>query len=135
MQLNVEPDKVAVVIPDGQHIAVITDVKTTKNQYNGKVVEYLDLVLSLSDVPAGNGQTATIKGGYPLPIRPTSMSGQLLNRFGLAVGVGSVVDPELLRGKMCSVLTVQKPSKREPGKVYSEVIRETLKPYPQVLKL
>ena len=137
--LPVEPDRKAVHIPDGEHRGLVTEVVVSEKPFEGKTVKYLDLTLMVNDVIGEDGTSPTIRAGYPLSktggITPQTLIGQFLTRMGVPIQVGGMVNSELLRGRMVSYLTVAKPSKRDPTKVYSEVVRESVKPYPPIQKM
>lgn len=121
-KLVVQPDR-KIEIVDGLHSGVVTKYRIRDSEAG---YSYLDYYLSVDGVDVG-GKPFELKAGYPLPVQPSSMAGELYARFSVPVMVGVVVEPAVLVGRRVRYMTVDKKSARD-GKVYTEVLRETLKP-------
>ena len=130
MDIPVEPDRVQTPVPDGVHQGAIVAADENRQNHHGRDIVYLDLTLTVGDVADERGQLAEVKVGYPVPATPSSMLGQLLQRFNIQVTPGQTVNSRQLVGRICTYQTITKPSRRDPTRQYSEVIRDSLKPYP-----
>jgi len=104
-------------IADGTHDGAIVDVeyRTTPQNY-----KYTDIIIEFEE-------GKRIKYGVPSTITPDNQLGCLLTFFGAVITVGITVDPnKILVGKKCTFMTIAKPNKE--GKVYSNVVKDSLKP-------
>jgi hypothetical protein len=110
----VEADKKGMDLDDGVHTGKITGVEV--NERSG--YKYLDLYVDVNE----NNTVGTIKAGYPLPVRPSSMSGKLFQRFGIQKIVeGMEIDTNILLNKSVVFVTIR-------GDKYVELQRDSLKP-------
>jgi hypothetical protein len=112
MELEVLEDRQGLDLEDGLHYGVITECHVEER---GKYT-YLDVVIQPDEL---EGQT--LKCGYPLPIRPSSMAGELFKRFGFDLESGEVVETDSLVNKSVQFLTLK-------GEKYIEVERKSVKP-------
>jgi hypothetical protein len=110
MKLKVEK---AVQLADGRHEGKIIAVR-----YRDKPFEYTDLEIA--------SEGAILKAGYPTKIMQESKLGLLLKRFGVLVAEGMTVDPDVLTGRDCEFMTMQKPGKK--GGVFANIIPDSVKP-------
>ena len=108
----------SVKIDDGLHHGIITRI-----DYRHEPHEYMDVVISIQE------GKIIMKAGYPAKLTTDGMMGLLLQRFGILPEVGQEVEPELLIGKSCQFMTLQKPGKKDPSKIYANILPESVKPY------
>jgi hypothetical protein len=113
--LQVLADKQGLNLEDGIHEGEIVDVDVN----NRSGYDYLDLTIEVQE--ANMEQPATIKAGYPLPVRPSSMAGKLFQRFGVSVVPEGFVDTQSLLRRKIKFITIK-------GDKYIEVQRDSLKP-------
>jgi|TARA_R100000501_G_C2611278_1_gene105836 hypothetical protein len=106
--------KAVVLIEDGKHVGKITAVN-----YRDQPFKYTDLVIELKD-------GMTLKAGFPTIVSKESKLGQLLEKFGAKMEVGTTIDPEqFLVGKGVSFLTQ---SETTPRGTFAKVIPNSIKP-------
>lgn len=110
--MNIEVEK-PTVIEDGSHTGIIKDVL-----YRETPFRYTDLLIEFND-------GIQLKCGYPTKVMVDSMLGKLLKRFGVVVAEGMSVDPDVLKGKQCSFMTMQKKSVRG---TFANIIPDSVKP-------
>ena len=105
--------KEPMIIEDGLHVGVITQVLERKKPY-----EYIDIVIEFEE-------GKKIKAGYPDYLSTVSKLGSLLARFGADVSTpNTFLDPEkVLIGQKCTFQTIKDGN-------FSNVIPESLRPVP-----
>jgi len=105
--------KKAIQIQDGLHTGAIIAV-----EYRTTPHDYTDIVIEFEGI--------RLKAGYPTTMMKESQLGQLMTRFGFQVSERLMVDPDDLIGKIVSFMTLKTPGKN--GKIYSNIIKESVKP-------
>lgn len=120
--LLVQEDRKRAEVTDGFHYGFIVDVKVNEHvSKTGGKYNYLDLQISVNDCQTKEDLPIT-KVGYPLPISPSSYTGELLKRFGIDVVPGTKADVDSLLNKQVQFSTQKK------GK-YVEVDRGSVRPF------
>jgi len=111
--LQVLADKQGLELDDGVHTGEIVEAEVN----NRSGYDYLDVTIEVDDT----NPPATIKAGYPLPVRPSSMAGKLFQRFGTTVIPEGTVDTQTLLHRKVKFVTIK-------GEKYVEVQRDSMKP-------
>ena len=108
-------------IPDGTHKAVITKIKERSEPF-----EYTDIFCKIE------GTDFEIKYGCPSVLSENSKLGRLLNVMGAKYEKGGKVDPAVvLKGRKVELMTITRPSKKDPSKSFSEIVVDSIKPLPE----
>jgi hypothetical protein len=106
MELEVKQEK---KIEDGLHKGVIIGAVLREKPF-----KYIDVIIEFENLK--------LKSGYPAIILESSKLGQLLQRFGIKLDIGSKIDVEkVLIGKPCQFMTIKKEK-------YSNIISDSVKP-------
>lgn len=105
-------------VPEGKHTGVIEKVEAVERKEG---MEYIDITLTC------DGEEAKPRAGYPAGLSPTTLLGQLIQRFGAPTDIGTEIDLEeyLVVGTRVQYLTIDKATERG---TFSRVVRESLKP-------
>lgn len=112
------PWEVPQTVPEGKHTGEIDKVELAERK---KDVEYIDVTLTC------DGEEAKPRAGYPANLTPTTLLGELLQRFGASPEIGVEIDIEaiLIVGTRVSYMTMDQKTDRG---TFSRVVRESLKP-------
>jgi len=109
--------KKAIIIPDGEHLGVVTNIR-----YRSKPFEYVDLEIEFKV----DDEQIKIRAGYPQVISEKSKLGQLLMRFGEKLIEGVSIDPDdIIIGKKIKFKT--KTEENAKG-TFSRVDENTVRP-------
>ena len=113
----------SVKIDDGRHEGVITAI-----QYRDKPYAYTDVVIDMQGV--------TLNASYPTKMMEESKLGLLMKRFDVVVAIGLDVKPEVLIGRPCEFMTMQRAGKKHPAQLFANVLPDSVKPLaPHVVEL
>lgn len=94
MKMKVEAAK---EIDDGRHDGKIIDIEYRENPY-----QYTEIVIEETS------RGMKLKAGYPTYLSPVSKLGKMMLRFGVNLQIGQEIDPDVLVGKECSFVVVNK---------------------------
>ena len=109
-------------IPTGDYTGVITKIEYRDVPFNGKVINYADLIISLDQIP----DTTIVHGLGCSEITPTTSLGKLMMSFEPFV-VGQKINPsKTLIGKKISFSVVNIPGKKDPSKKYPQISKTTV---------
>ena len=110
--------KEPIQIPDGKHTGTITRIEERHEPY-----EYTDVFIKI------DGTDVEIKYGCPSVVSENSKLGRLLITMGARYEKGGKVDPAtILKGRKVELMTITRPSKKDPKKSYSEIVVDSIKP-------
>jgi len=106
------------IIPDGLHTGTITSA--VEREVLNKDYSYFDVSIKV------DGHETEIKASYSAYLSPTSKLGQMLDRLGIKIDIGTQLNTNLLAGKRVQFQTVQR---QRGDKTYSNVLNDTVKLY------
>lgn len=114
--MNIQVKK-SIIIMDGEHEGVITNVR-----YRQKPFAYVDVEIELKQ----GEDIVELKAGYPQVISKNSQLGYLLVRFGEELNEGQEIDPDrVLIGKKCKFKTMTQENNK--GK-FARIIPDSVRP-------
>jgi len=114
-------------IEDGTHEGSIIQIDENVIR---KGFEYVDFFITVDDMKKENGDPLTLKASYPANLHEKSMLGEFIMRCGFELGEpGDDFDITKMRGTTVRYQTLS--SAGGDGKIYANILRETVKIKPK----
>ena len=109
-----------IIVDEGEHNGVITDVREHLAEKNNEKFTYIDFYVTLA------GTDRVLKFGVPDNVSEKSKAGKLLTKFGHKLRLGETIDFETLKNENIIFTTVNNTSK--DNITYPSIVLETVRP-------